>query len=301
MARNLKTVFKTINWRTTLGYFGLFVIFFFAFLYITFPYGSVKNALIAKMESSAPVHVEIDKLTPYRLTGIKAENVTITSTEDSGNVLVKIDRGRVRIHLLPLLAFKVKADVDLYTFGGGMAGQIVWRGQEVAMAANFRDLDISRIGADRQLKKFGEIRMTGKLGGSVETYINNQEKKRNRGQIRLEYNQLNIANSTILGNKFPEIVFKDPAVVQMSLTNRYLKIDEWSLTSDALDIKASGRVTLREKIENSRFNIKFQFKPSDEIEDSLGMFGMMLPEPDANGYYNFTFSGTAQNPRFKKQ
>ncbi len=108
-------------------------------------------------------------------------------------------------------------------------------------------------------------------------------------------------NSTILGNKLPDIVFKDPAVVQFSLKNRNLTIDEWNLSSDNLDVKASGRITVREKIENSHFNMKFSIKPSEAIEDSFGAFVMVLPEPDNDGFYNFTFSGTPKNPKFKKR
>ena len=301
MIQKLVRFLRQVNWGHTLGYLGLFLCFFIVFLYLTFPYDAVKNALVNQIEQSAPVRIEIEKLTPYRVTGLRAQNVRISSAEEPYDLLFRVDSARVRMHLLPLLAFTIRADVDLYSFGGGIAGQVVWKGSQIAMGGNFKDLDLARIGADKQLKKYGEIRITGKLDGNFETYFNNQERTRNRGKIRLEYRNLKIANSTILGNTFPEIVFKDPSVIQLSLTNRFFRIDEWSLTSDNLDIKATGRITLRDQIENSRFNLKFSVKPSEVVEDSFGMFGMLLPEADDEGYYNFTFSGTAKNPKFKKR
>ncbi len=301
MVQKLTHLIRNIQWKSVFSYFGLFAIFFFVFLYITFPYDAVKNAVVAQIESKAPVSVQIDKFSPYRMTGFEVQNVMITNDLDKSQVYFQVDKARVRMHILPFLSGKLKADYDLYGMGGGVAGQMILKGSEFAIAANFKGLDIARAGADKQLKQFGEVRINGTMDGKMELYLNSEDKKASQGMVRFEYRNLRMMNSTILQNKLPDILFKDPAVVQFSLKNRNMTIDEWNLSSENLEVKASGRITLREKIENSRFNMKFSVKPSEAIEDSFGAFVMVLPEPDNDGFYNFTFSGTAKNPKFKKR
>lgn len=295
------TQLKTLNLGRVFGYMGLFFCFFFVFLYLTFPYESFKNSIVAKIEGKTSIRIEIGDLSPYRITGIQMQNVVITREDDPTNAIARIEKGRIRIHILPLLTGRLKGDIDLYSFGGGIAGQFIWKGAQFALGANFKNFDITKVGAERQLKRYGEIRLSGKLGGKVELYFNNVDRKQNQGLVRLEYDNLKMINSTILGNKLPDLDFKSPAVVQLSLSNRFLRIDEWNLSSDNLEITASGRVTVRKKLENSRFNLRFAIKPSETFEDAFGAFALLLPEPDDKGYYNFTFSGTAKNPKFKKR
>ena len=240
-------------------------------------------------------------MTPYRMTGVKFNNLVISDGDDPTKVLFQIVKGRLRVHILPLLALKLKTDFDVYSFGGGIAGQMVWKQAEVAVAANMKGLDIAQAGAQRQLQNYGEIKLNGKVDGHLEMYWNNVEKIRSRGMMRLEYHNLSIMKSTLLGKPMPDIVFKDPAVVQLSLNNRFLNIDEWSLASDNLEVAASGRITVRKRIENSMMKINLKLKLGEAIEDNLGMLALGLGEPDANGYYNYNISGTPKNPKFRKR
>lgn len=299
----LKTIgtFRSIDWLKLLSYFGLFTALFAIFLYITFPYDSIKDSIVYSMESKYPVKVEIGKITPYRITGFQVQNVSVAKSDEPSKEIFHINKGRIRIHILPLLALKLKADFDLYTFGGGIAGQMEWKKAEVAIAANFKDMDIARAGAQQQLQNYGEIKISGKIDGHFEMYWNNIEKIRSRGLVRLEYRDLTIMNSTLLGNTLPDIIFKDPAVVQLSLTNRFLNIDEWTLASDNLEVAASGRITIRPQFANSLMKVNLKLKLGDAIEDNLGMMAMGLGEQDASGYYNFLVSGAVNSPKFAKR
>lgn len=301
MFQKLLAQLKILNWGRVITYMGLFFSSFFVFLYLTFPYESLKNSLVAQIEGKTPVRIEIGELSPYRITGVQFRDVVITRDGDTENTIARIEKGRLRIHIIPIFFGRLKGDIDLYSFGGGVAGQFIWKGAQFALGANFKNFDITKVGAERQFKKYGEVRLTGTLGGNIELYVNNADRKLNRGLVRLEYENLKMINTTILGNKLPDLAFKSPAVVQLSLSNRFLRIDEWNLSSDNLEINASGRVTLRKKLQNSRFNIRFGIKPSEALEDAFGSFAMLLPETDDKGYYNFTFSGTANNPKFKKR
>lgn len=308
MKLQLAGAFGAINWKRTLQYAGLFWLFFIVFLYLTFPYDGIKNSLVAQIEDKAPLKVEISELKPFRLTGIQFKNVKIASQNDPNKVYFMVDNGRTRVHIMPFLLgilpfvkTKIVMDFDLYGFGGGIAGQVVLKGREMAVAANFRDFDLARMGADKQLSQFGQINLLGKSDGSFEWYINEDMPKASKGKVRLEYRGLRLMNSTVYGKPLPDIVFNDPSVIQLSLANKFLNIDEWSLTSKNLDVQAEGKITMRDKFDNSRIGLNFKIKPSEDIEDSLGAFAFFLPEPDDEGYYKFSVSGTPKSPKFKKR
>ena len=300
MISKLMGMIRAMNWKRTLGYVALFQIFFIIFLYLTFPYDAVKNALVAQVEQKASLDVKIGKLTPYRLTGLLAKNVLVTEQDNPANVLVNLDKVKLRLHLLPLLIGKVVADYDFYLAGGGLAGQFILKGKEMAVAANFKDFQIERLNPDKQLKKFGEVKIKGVVNGNYQFYVNNESPRDNQGHLALNYNGFRITNTTILGNKVPDIVFQDPVEMEVSLKNRALSIDKWNMTSPDLDIKASGRITPKEDVGRSRLNLKFQIKPSEKLEDAFGAMAFFLPEPDNDGYYNITLTGTPKAPRVRK-
>jgi type II secretion system protein N len=303
MFGRLITALRRLNWTQMLGYMSLFWLFFFVFLYLTFPYDAVKNSLIAQVEGLGPVRVDVEKLVPYRLTGVAVRNVTVSKFKKQDEVLVKIDRARIRLHVLPLLTGKIVADWDIYGYGGGIAGQTIYSKKQTAVAANFKGLDMARSGAEQQLRNYGEVGLSGLLDGKVEFFVHSEQKTKNRGLVRLEYHDLKfkVANSSLLSGDVPEIAFNNPAVVQLSMKNQLFTIDEWKMAGDNLEIKASGRVTLRDRVNQSRFNLKFGVKPSEKIDDALGMIAMMLPEPNDEGFYNFSLTGTPASPKFKKQ
>lgn len=307
MLQRLFNSLRSINWGRVFGYMALFFVLFITFLYLKFPGEAIKNAYLASIHSKYDIRVNVNKLSPYRLTGMKVSNVVVTKKDDPTDVLMKIEKGKVRVHVLPLLTGKVKADFDLYTFGGGLAGQLEYRKPEFAIATNFKNLDIAKVGAGKRLKNIGNVEISGTMDGSTELYFNFLERNKNTGKVRLEYKRLAIANSTILENKVPDIIFNEPTVIQLSMNNRFLKIDEWNLSSNALEVQASGQITLMPRYENSRLNIKMGVKPSEELEDSFGTYlgiaamNPKFPDQDDKGFYNFTINGTVKKPGFKKR
>ena len=301
MGQKLTSIFKSINWKRTMSYFGLFVVCFFVFLYLTFPYDAVRDVIIAKVEGKTAVKLQIGELSPYRVLGIQVNDLLVRKNDNTQAIIVRADSGRVRVHFWPLLRGRLVADVDMYTYGGGVAGQVVIQGDQMAVAANWKGLDLAKSGADQQLKNIGEVQISGTMDGFLELFIDNKQESRNQGKIRAEYHGLTVTNPTILGTKLPSIVFNEPAVMQLSLRNKSLAIDEWSLASEELTFNVSGRFTPRNRLERSRLNFNISFKLGEKIEDSLGMYAMALPDPDSKGFYNFTLRGTPQNPRFKKK
>lgn len=86
-----------------LRYSALAITSFFFFLYLTFPYGVLKEVIVDRVtqeiqKSGMPIRLSIESLDPYWVTGIQLKNLSINNvTADS----VSLKLSRVRLYLNP--------------------------------------------------------------------------------------------------------------------------------------------------------------------------------------------------------
>ena len=103
-------------------YVSLGLCSFVFFLYLTFPYGVLKEVLVSKItesiqKSGYPVRVGIGSLRPNWITGIQAENVIVSNSTDS-TALLKLGKVTARINLLPLLIGQIGISAYVSQSGG---------------------------------------------------------------------------------------------------------------------------------------------------------------------------------------
>lgn len=90
---------------------------FLFFLYLTFPYGVIKEVVVLQLtdviQKSAPVQIRIGTLSPHWFTGIKLNNVVVSNINDK-SVQLKLEEVIVRVNVLPFLIgnMSVSASVE---------------------------------------------------------------------------------------------------------------------------------------------------------------------------------------------
>jgi type II secretion system protein N len=100
-----------------LRYSALAASSFVFFLYLTFPYGVLKEVIVDRVtqeiqKSGLPIRLSIETLDPYWITGIQLKNLTINNvTMDSVNL--KLSRVRLYVNPFALLIGRVSVSLNL--------------------------------------------------------------------------------------------------------------------------------------------------------------------------------------------
>ncbi len=302
--RKLIAWLRGLNWKLTLGYCALFFVLFFVFLYLTFPYNSVRDAIVRQVESlqgaegtsAMRMRVEVADVSPFRLTGVRLQGVKLSRPEDPRQVLLNLNEVRIRLRPTQLLRGRLWLDFDVYAYDGGAAGSYCKRGPVTDLALNFVGLRLAKYGTRELVQKFGSMSLDGTLSGQFELHFNPAMRRNNSGGLTLNIDKLKATGITMVGNKLPDMTF-EPGKIVLKMQNQNFQVDEFKLKSDQLEVDLTGRITLADQMKNSRLFLNFRFKPSDELETALGMLMMTMKEPDDEGFYSLSINGTPGNLR----
>ena len=101
-------------------------------------------------------------------------------------------------------------------------------------------------------------------------------------------------NINMLNNKLPDLTF-EPGRIALNLQTQNFQVEEFNLKGNHLELDLSGRLNMSDSLRRSRIFLTLRFKPSDELEEALGMLMYAMKEPDADGFYKMTISGTPGN------
>ncbi len=264
---------------------GLFAVLFVVFAYLTFPFDAVTNFVVQKIESHGNFRVDIDKLRPFHLSGVKITGLRLRDTKDPRKVYLDLDEARVRIRPTQALRGRIWVDFDLYAYGGGVAGSLCRHKGIYDVAVNFVDIKLNKYRTKEVSRDFGQFDLAGVIGGQMEANIFPQKRRNNRGSLTLDIDQLRIANIDLLGKKFPNLAF-EPSRISLALKQQNLRFDEVSLKGDHVELQADGTITVNQNNPSrSRANLTVKFKPSEEFEDALGVIAYALGTPDVDGFY----------------
>lgn len=110
------------KWIRITSYVGLGLFSFFFFLYLTFPYGVLKEILAvqvttAMQASGLPMRLSIGSAGPHWFTGMKFENVTLSNVADP-SVNMRFAEASARVNVLPLLIGTVSVSGKVAQAGG---------------------------------------------------------------------------------------------------------------------------------------------------------------------------------------
>ncbi|MCS6857280.1 MAG: type II secretion system protein GspN, partial [Sandaracinaceae bacterium] len=186
----------------------LFFVWFFLCLYLSFPYGRLRQHVARAIERHLPgADVEIAKLEPHWFTGVEIRGFrlklppasfgkfpfasTMPSTEEQGakgsekrgpsfKPSLNIAKAQARLRLLPLLWGERVLDIDIEIEGGGrVRGLLRQVSDEYTISLTIDSLELSRLGI---LRAWIPVSLFGELRGSIELTLGPRP-DRTRGSI----------------------------------------------------------------------------------------------------------------------
>jgi len=288
--RKLTNMLRNADWKRLLSYAALFFVLFFVFLYLTFPFDTIRDAMVKRIESQGSLNVDIEQISPFRLFGFRIEGFKLANATDPSQVYINLDELRVRLRPSQLLRGRLWFDFDIYAYGGGIAGSYCKRGEVNDLALNFVNLNLNKYGTRDVVRTYGTMDLGGTLSGNLEAHLNKANRRANSGFFNLNLDQLRVANIKILNNELPDLVF-EPGRVAFTLNTQSFKVDQFDLKSPHLEVQLSGRITLAEELKRSRLLLTLKYKLSEDIESALGVMALALKEPDSEGFYRLRLTG----------
>ncbi|MDP8223630.1 MAG: type II secretion system protein GspN [Candidatus Lernaella stagnicola] len=271
--------------KTFWGFAGLFIALFMIFLYLTFPFDAITSYAVQKIESQGNFRVEIEEMSPFRLTGVSIKGLQVRDAEDRRKVFLTMDEIRVRLRPTQLLLGRLWVDFDIYAYDGGVAGSYCFHRGIHDVAMDFVDLNLSKYGTKEVARKFGSFDLAGVIGGAVAASLHPKQRRNNSGTVSLNFDRLRVMNIDLVGKKFPDLTF-EPSRASLTLKNQTLQVNEFNLKGNHIELLLDGSLRINQsQPTSSRANLTVKFKPSEEFEDALGVVAMALGEPNEEGFY----------------
>ena len=282
-----------------IGYAAFFLVLFVYFLYLNFPYSSVKNRIIDQVQAGTRFRMEILSLAPDLFTGFKLRDVRIYHGDAVGSQLVaKLDTARIRIGLLSLIRGAVDVSLDVQLYEGSIRGSVRQGELVTDVDLTFEGLDVSQYDLSPFLGRFGEFNIQGLLGGFMQMHYDREDLQSATASAQLNIDGLRMVDSTVQGFEMPDIAF-EPGVLKLELGSRALKIIEGDFTGDNMDVVLGGRMTVRDNMARSQFSYYLKFRPSGDLEDRFGELLQAFRRRDREGYYRINLTGSPSAPRFR--
>jgi len=271
----------------------LVVLLFTFFLYIGFPYDTLKRRIRGELEKKTPFLYEIEKLRPYPLSGLTFKNVVIYASVDSKRARVLgIDRFRVTLSLIPLLWRKVHLRLWGMILGGTVEGGITRRGDNGELTLWGRDVNLQQIDI---LRDVGGVEMAGILGGQGALTLGKGGISEQTGTA-----EFTISEAMLRRLPLPGVAPLRMGSIQgrVELKRGNIIIKRLAFSGGDLSGQVLGNILLNPSFSQSRLNLRVTIKPSEKFDPRYRVLLSLLGrQRQTEGLYAFFLKGTLHHPR----
>ena len=270
---------------------GIFL--FILFLFIGFPYESLKRRIIGELEAKTPFHYEIEKVRPYPLWGLTFKNVVIYASVDSKKIKVLgVERIRITGSLLPLLWRKVSLRLWGKILGGTMEGRFSKRREQGELTLLGRDVNLQRI---HILRDVVGVEMEGILEGKTMFTLGGGGISKQSGSAEFVISEA-ILSKLPLPGVTPLRVGRIQCNIELKGGNIIIK--RLAFTGGDLKGKVLGNIFLNSHFSQSRLNLRITIEPSAKFDPRHRVLLSLLGrEGQTEGSYAFSLRGTVGRPR----
>jgi type II secretion system protein N len=271
----------------------LVILLFIFFLYIGFPYDTLKRRVIGELEAKTPFLYEIEKLRPYPLSGLTFENVAIYASVDSKRArMLGVDRFRVTLSLIPLLWRKVHLRLRGEILEGTVAGGITRRGDKGELQLWGRDVNIQQIDI---LRDVGGVEMAGILRGKTALTLGEGGISEQTGTA-----EFTISEAMLTRLPLPGVAPLRVGNIQgqLELKRGNILIKRIAFSGGDLSGQVLGNILLNPNFSKSRLNLRITIKPSAKFDPKYRVLLSLLGrQKQTEGLYAFFLKGTLHHPR----
>lgn len=315
--------------KKILPYIGYPLFYFFCFVvfaYYTFPYEKLRDRIVAEFEkpagaASAGERLDIESLGPYWLSGLRASGVRWVKTtppaspdEKPKRSVLEVDDARARVRLLPLLLGRLSVGFGADAFDGKIAGAFSTKGEERRLRLKLSELSLHRL---TPMMPEGGLPLGGMLNGELDFALPEQKAQKATGRLDLTIQDFFVGDgkAKIQGLALPRMNIGD-LVMSAEASEGVLKLDKVAAGGRDLELGMEGRLTLRDPLSESIYDMHLRFKLADAYRTKNEVTKSLFGAPDskmpalfemdpkvkqskrADGFYSWQVSGLFRSPQF---
>lgn len=269
------------------------ILLFILFLYLGFPYESLKRRIIGELEAKTPFVYEIEKVLPHPLLGLSFKNAVIYSIIGTKKVKVlEIERLRVAVPLLQLLGGRISLRLWGEILEGTVEGGLSKSGGQAELTLLGREMNLRQI---QVLRDVVGVEMVGILRGKTALTLGEGDISRQSGT----------AEFTVSEAKFSKLPLPGLAPLGVGLIQGSLEMKRGNVIIKRLAFSGGdfngevlGNILLDARLSQSRLNLKITIKPSAQFDPKHRVFLSLLGRRGkAEGFYAFSLRGTLGHPQ----
>lgn len=277
-------------------YVGLGITSFLFFIYMTFPYGVLKEVAVRQItqglkETGMPIRVAIGELEPSWLTGVALKDLAVTNPADA-HAVIRFSDVRVRLAILPLLWGRAKIAIFVQQGAGTLrmnVGMPLFAAMKGEASPDKIDIDLRNFSLDgalahglamaRASKASAMVLLLplltkttagGALTGKIDLGVDGGGFSLGRavGSIQMKIDGLffHIDDETL---KIPRQEFSQ-ANIDLKADNGVLSVgDKTVLEAEQIGIKANGKVNVPDG-DAAQVDLNLELSMRDQIEKNLG-------------------------------
>ncbi len=285
--------------------FPFFYVLCLAFFgYLKFPYGRLRDRVIAEFERHAKPgqRLEIGKLGSYWFTGVEVANVKLhlpaeepsapafPGAGDFGGAsaapkeaVLTIDEAHARVRILPLLIGRVRMDFWASAFGGEITGSAPVGNAKGGVELALDHVDIGKIEILSQLLP---VPLHGVATSKLELDAPDGKINKANGTFDLTISEVVVSDAK---TKIAGLLELPPAklgdlVLVAEAKDGVLKISKLAATGVDLEIVGDGKITLREPWTEAQADLFLRFKFTDAYRAKSSATKALLGEPGTNNH-----------------
>ena len=288
--------------RRWIGYTLYCVLLTLALLYYRFPSDAVRDYIQATVHRMNPsLLVTFERISLSFPLGLKFTQTEFHVRKDPEKTVFKTKEVIVRPKIWSLISRKPEYCFICMAYDGNLTGCINFQKDDQGTQYNSSfTLNDIHIDDNSPLPSTIKGRLDGVLKGSI-TYSGRDiydPDGTGEASINLFNGSFKLAEP-VLGIK--AIDFKE-VLIKMTLKDQKLNISNAELKGDSILGQASGSITLKDSIQNSRLNIKGTIEPTAAlIQNSTNANDavLILKQSLKNGKISFSLQGTIDKPSFR--
>lgn len=297
----------------------IFLISFFLFLFLTFPFEVLKETISKKASEMSGLSISMEGLSPNIPLGVHIQGLKLAASDGQSVTLQDVD---LDVGLLRILFGKVgiSAEIDNGKQGaleldlslpisGLVSGNVLPSslnilserfslGELISFGLNFyaSSPDVNPLlGPMLQ-----QIKVKGRLNSKVELVFDTADLKNSDGSASIKFEGLSL-QSTDEALGIPEQKFSVAQFIAKMSGGNFRISDQSKFNSEQLVLGISGVIELKNPISRSRLDLGLPLEMSGAIKDNIGSLIAMLvlKVDDWNGKAKFQISGLMSSPDVK--
>lgn len=299
-----------------LGLVALFLFSFFVFLYLSFPYGVLKEAIASQVQLATGMSVRIEQLGPAFPFGFTARDVELSG---SGGAKVALKNVSIKLSILQFLLLRLGVSVGVEALDKGYIDLDIGFPLLKLVTGNVTlpsavDLESKAFPLDNLVSYglkhaaasgaagpmggplLGALGFRGNLDGKASLSIDSDAVSQSTGDVRLTFSKAAlILSDPSIG--LPDQEFKT-AQIKASMNGGSLKIDPASrFASDELELGIDGKVNVKNSFSASDLDLKLLVKLSGKLNDTFGfLMDGFSGGASKGGSLNLQIRGTVGSP-----